>query len=135
MRDYARRQTAQLLHRVASAVERAARDADADAIHDVRVAMRRLSGCLRVFAPLYPKGPWKKVRRRISLLMTAAGVVRDCDIAIELAHKAGVGRSRALMPLLAAYRRKAARDLQAELLRWKDREYPRRWKRRLEVER
>ena len=77
MRDYARQQTALLIRRFAAALHRAAREADADSIHDVRVAMRRLSRCLRVFAPFYPDGSWKKIRRRISTLLAAAGAVRD----------------------------------------------------------
>ena len=66
MREYARQQTAFLLSRLTVAVSRAARDANAASIHDLRVAMRRLSRCLRVFAPLYPDGSWKKMRRRIA---------------------------------------------------------------------
>ena len=135
MRDYARSQTVRLLQHLAATLQHAAHDADAEAVHNLRVAMRRLSACLRVFAPFYPPGSWKKVRRRISVLMAAAGTVRDCDIAMELARSAGLGRSRGLMPLLTAHRRKAGHDLQAELRRWKERDYPRRWSRRLELER
>ena len=90
MRDYARHQTALLIDRLATALHRAAREVDPQSIHGVRVVMRRLSGCLRVFAPFYPKGSAKKIRRRISMLMAAAGAVRDCDIAIQLAARAGV---------------------------------------------
>jgi CHAD domain-containing protein len=134
MRDYVRQQTALLLHRLAEAFERAAREADADAIHDVRVAMRRLSRCLRVFAPFYPPGSWKKIRRRIRTLMTAAGAVRDCDIAIEMAGHAGLKRQSVLVSHIAAQRRAAVRDLLLEIRRWKHRDYPRRWRARLELE-
>ena len=48
----------------AGASKQAAREGDADSIHDVRVAMRRLSRCLRVFAPFYPQGSVEKIRRR-----------------------------------------------------------------------
>ncbi|MEI9973988.1 MAG: CHAD domain-containing protein [Ignavibacteriota bacterium] len=67
MRDYARQQTALLLNRLSVAVNRAAREGDEQAIHDVRVAMRRLSRCLKVFAPFYPDGSWKKIRRRVAV--------------------------------------------------------------------
>jgi CHAD domain-containing protein len=133
MREFARQQTALLLDRLAAAVHRAARDADADSIHDVRVALRRLSRCLRVFAPFYPVGSWKKIRRRISGLMAAAGAVRDCDIAMELAAQAGVSSRSALLAHIAAERRKAGRDLLLEVRRWKSRDYARRWRSRLEL--
>ena len=133
MRDFVRRQTALLLRRLAEVLEQAAREADADSIHDVRVAMRRLSRCLRVFAPFYPPGSWKKIRRRIRMLMTAAGAVRDCDIAIELAGRAGVERGCAIVAQLAAQRRKAGRELLLEIRHWKSRKLVAQWKDRLEL--
>ena len=55
MREYVRLQTAMLLRRLAFQVSRNARSGrDADAIHDLRVAIRRLNRCLRVFAEFYP---------------------------------------------------------------------------------
>src|ERR1039458_6893600 len=111
MRDYARQQTALPIGRLAVVLKGAARELDVESIHDMRVAMRRLSRCLRVFAPFYPKGSWKKIRRRISVLMAAAGAVRDCDIAIELVGRAGVPRQSAVAMELAAQRRQAGRDL------------------------
>ena len=47
MRDYVHRQTSILLRRFGMQVTRAARDGDPDAIHDLRVSIRRLSRCLR----------------------------------------------------------------------------------------
>lgn len=133
MRDYARQQTALLLNRLSVAVNRAAREGDEQAIHDVRVAMRRLSRCLKVFAPFYPDGSWKKIRRRVGSLMAAAGAVRDCDIAIELVIRAGVPRRSSIVTRLIAERRKTGRDLLLEVRRWKSRDYTRQWHSRLEL--
>jgi len=133
MREYARQQTALLLDRLSTAVNRAAHAADAGAIHDIRVAMRRLSRCLRVFAPFYPAGSWKKIRRRIASLLTAAGAVRDCDIAMELVDRAGVARPGPIVAPLAEERRKAGRDLLQEIRRWKRRDYTTQWQSRLEL--
>ena len=133
MREYARQQTAVLLGRLSAAVNRASRDADAASIHDLRVAMRRLSRCLRVFAPLYPDGSRKKMRRRIASLLASAGAVRDCDIALELVARAGVARRNAMVTQLTAQRRKTGRDLLVEIRRWKNRDYPRQWRSRLEL--
>ena len=71
MRDYARFQTATLLRRMAFQLNRAERHTDSDSVHDLRVAIRRLSRCLRTFAPLYPGRYWKKIRRELSALMEA----------------------------------------------------------------
>jgi CHAD domain-containing protein len=137
MREYARQQTALLLDRLATALQRAARAGDAASIHDVRVALRRLSRCLRVFAPFYPEGSWKKIRRRISALMAIAGAVRDCDIAIDLARRAAAGWPRtgekAMVAQLTALRRKSGRDLLLEIRRWKRRDFARQWHSRLEL--
>src|SRR5262252_1407941 len=90
MRDYARLQTAILLRRFAFQVNRTARNTDADSIHDLRVSIRRLSQCLRIFSDFYPPHTGRKLRRRMQDLMRAAAGVRDLDIAIELATQAGV---------------------------------------------
>jgi CHAD domain-containing protein len=133
MRDHVRQETALLLGRLTEAVNRAASGADEQSIHDVRVAMRRLRCCLRAFAPFYPRAGWKKIRRRLASLMAVAGAVRDCDIALELAGRAGFTRRSALVSQLAAQRRAAGRDLLLEIRRWRDRDYPRRWHGRLEL--
>ena len=133
MREYARQQTALLLGRLGVALNRAARAGDADSIHDVRVALRRLSRCLRLFAAFYPDRAEKKIRRRIARLMAAAGAVRDCDIAIELVVRAGVARRSAIVAQLAAQRRKTGRDLLLEVRRWKNRDFPSQWRSRLEL--
>jgi CHAD domain-containing protein len=137
MRDYVRQQTALSISRLAAALTRAAREGDAQSIHDIRVAMRRLSRCLRLFAPFYPDGSWKKIRRRISALMAMAGAVRDCDIAIELVGRAGATGDAAttaeIGAQLAAVRRKRGRDLLLEIRRWKKRDFPRQWRVRLKL--
>jgi CHAD domain-containing protein len=133
MREYARQQTALLLVRMTLALQRAARDGDADSIHDVRVAMRRLSRCLRVFAQFYPHGAAKKIRRRISALMALAGEARDCDISIELVKGSGVVRRTAMAAQLAGRRVETGRALLLEIRRWKRRDYLRQWRQRLEL--
>jgi CHAD domain-containing protein len=133
MRDYVRLQTRILLRHLASQVNRTARAGDADAIHDLRVAVRRLSRCLRVFAQFYPGHSWKPVRRRLAGLMSACGGVRDRDIAIALLEMAGVPPGSPLVRQLDAERRAAGRDLRRELRRWKKRGFSRQWRARLEL--
>ena len=133
MREYVRLRTGILLRRLASHVNRTARSGDADAIHDLRVAIRRLSRCLRVFAQFYPGRSWKQMRRRLADLMDACGSVRDRDIAIELLEKAGVPAASALVRQLDAERRAADEELRRELRRWKDRGFRRQCWARLEL--
>jgi CHAD domain-containing protein len=133
MRDYARFETAALLRRVALQVDRAAQSADADAIHDLRVAVRRLSRCLRVFAQFYPGRSWKKLRRELSVLMDSAGAVRDCDIAVTLLAEAGLSARSGAVSRLAAERRKQSRTFLREVKNWRRRRLSRQWHRKLEL--
>ena len=133
MRGFVRLQTGILLRRLASQVTRTARTGDAEAIHDLRVAIRRLSRCLRVFAPFYPGHSWKPVRRRLGDLMDACGSVRDRDIAIELLAKAGVPSVSPMVRRLDEERRDAEAELRRELRRWQHRGFQRRWQARLEL--
>ncbi|MGA2721793.1 MAG: CHAD domain-containing protein [Bryobacteraceae bacterium] len=133
MRDYAHHETAILLRRLAYQLNRAARNGDADSIHDVRVAIRRLSRCLRVFAPFFPDDSWKKIRRQLAELMEAAGGVRDRDIALQLLAEAGIPANAAIATRLAADRRKANRELLLEIRRWKGRSFSKKWRSRLEL--
>jgi len=134
MREYARLQTAVLLRRLAFQVSRTARSGkDAGAVHDLRVAIRRLSRCLRVFAEFYPGGSWKKPRRELAELMEAAGRVRDRDVALALLVEAGAGRAGAIAARFEAERKLAARELQLEARRWKRAGFSRKWRTALEL--
>jgi CHAD domain-containing protein len=133
MREYVILQTGTLLRRVASRMTQAADAADADAVHHLRVAIRRLSRGLRVFAPFYPRASRKQLRRRLADLLDACGGVRDRDIAIGLLRKAGVAATAPLVRRLGAERRAAARELQVQLQGWKPRGFTRQWRNRLEL--
>jgi CHAD domain-containing protein len=133
MREFVRQQTAILLRRFAFQVSRAARSGDADSIHDLRVATRRLSRCLRVFSQFYPDRSWKKIRRELADLRDRAGAVRDLDIALELLAAAGVPPRAAIAKRLRADRQKAAQELLLEVRRWKRRGFSRKWRLKLDL--
>jgi CHAD domain-containing protein len=57
---------------------------DPDAIHDLRVAIRRLNQTLRVFTNWLDARRVKKLRGRLKKLMERCGAVRNCDIAMEV---------------------------------------------------
>ncbi len=133
MRDYARQQTAILLRRFAFQVNRTSKSSEAESIHDLRVAIRRFSRCLRTFSQFYPDKSWKKIRWQLGDLMGAAGAVRDRDIALDLLAAAGVSKRAAIVTHLQAERRQAAVDLLKELRRWKGRDFSQKWRSRLEL--
>jgi CHAD domain-containing protein len=133
MRDYARLHTAILLRRLAYQLNHAAHNSDAESIHDLRVAIRRLNRCLRVFAPFFPGDSWKKIRRQLAELMEAAGRVRDRDIALQLLAEAGISPHATIATRLAAERRKASHELLLEIRRWKGRGFSKKWRSRLEL--
>lgn len=134
MREYAVLQTAVLLRRLAFQVNRAARTGEAEAIHDLRVAIRRFSRALRAFAQFFPGGSGKKVRRQLALVMDAAGSVRDRDIALELLAEVGIPARSAIVTRLGTERKHANRELLRELRRWRTRSFSRKWRSQLELQ-
>ena len=133
MREYARQQTAALLQELAAEIQRAAREESADAIHDLRVAIRRLSRCLRSFSQFYPGRSWKKARAQLFELLHTAGAVRDRDIALQLLAEAGISGRAAIVTKLETERTKARRELALEVRRWHQRDFTGKWRRRLEL--
>ena len=134
MREYARRRTDILLRHLSVQVRRATRSGDAAAIHDLRVAIRRLSRCLRAFAQFYPGRSWKRARAGLSDLLHAAGAVRDRDIALEMLARAGIARRSAIVTRLRAERAEAHAEFVSEIRGWRDRHAAQKWRSRLEVE-
>ena len=134
MREYAVLQTAILLRRLAFQVNRAAKNGEAEAIHDLRVAIRRFSRALRAFAQFLPGRSGKKVRSQLAQVMAAAASVRDLDIALELLAEAGIAPRSAIVTRLATERRHASHGLRLELRRWRMRSFSRKWRSQLELQ-
>lgn len=107
MRKYAIRRAEALLERLIRQMRRAARQGDADSIHDLRVAIRRFTQCTRVFAEFLAPGKTRKIRRRLKRLMALAADVRDRDIALELLLATRVAGKAELARTLRAERGEA----------------------------
>ena len=60
---------------------------DIERVHDMRVASRRLRAVLEVFAPCFPKGPYKGVLRDVKRLADALGERRDPDVHLAAMEK------------------------------------------------
>jgi CHAD domain-containing protein len=56
---------------------------DIEALHDMRVATRRLRAALEVYAPCFPSKRHRKALKRVKRLADALGERRDRDVAIE----------------------------------------------------
>ena len=63
--------------------EAAASGADMDAVHDMRVASRRLRETMRLLEPLYPQPEFRAWYRRVRAITGALGPVRDADVFID----------------------------------------------------
>lgn len=92
----------------------------AEAIHQLRVWTRRSAAALKLFDTLVPKGPGKKLKKRLRRLRAAAGQVRDCDVLLTRLNEAGGNPPRTILRVLQARRKQARRELnslQQRLLR------------------
>ncbi len=121
MREYALSQTLSRLHHLAAQIahlKETEGDQDAEAIHGLRVAIRRLRQCLVIFREFYPDKSWKKVRRELAGVMRNCAEVRDRDIVLGLLSEAGVAADSPLVVRLHSERRAGDRALRRELARW-----------------
>lgn len=94
------------MSRVMAELERATQQPDEEAVHDLRVAIRRFSQALRIFGGLLPSKGVRKVRQRLKVVLDAAAVVRDLDVGLELLLECGVEEGD---PLVADMRLKRKR--------------------------
>ena len=133
MRKFAHSQAITLLDSLAAQVKRTAETADADSVHDLRVAIRRLSRALRSFGQFFPGKRWKRIREELSSLMDAAAALRDNDVALELLEKAGVGKRAQAALVLQSRRRMAEAKLRDELQLWQARNFAHQWREALEL--
>jgi len=112
---YARNETRTCLRHFKTNLRQAAKHSDdPDAIHDLRVSIRRLTQCFRIFRDLLDPAPVKKLRRRLHKIMEYCGDVRNRDIALELLKECGLTESPSV-PKLKTARADAARKLHRSL--------------------
>ncbi len=71
------------LNAAADARQRLADDGDLEALHDLRVGLRRLRSVLRAYGPHLEDSVGPKLRRRVKTLAAATGAARDSEVQIE----------------------------------------------------
>jgi len=63
-----------------------------EAIHRLRVAIRRSEAAMRTFRPLEPRGRLRRLRERLKRMRRLAGEIRDIDVFVEHLASGLVGR-------------------------------------------
>jgi CHAD domain-containing protein len=121
MRKLIRSQTAKRLKKLDAELRRVARkQKDANSIHDLRVSIRRFRQELTVFEPWFGSKTIKPVRRFLRRLMRKCGMVRNCDVAIEVLQASGAG-APALFDRIKKERKQTGRRLADEIEDWRKR--------------
>ena len=78
----------QQLHEMMSHLEGTRQGDDIEALHDMRVASRRLRAALSVFAAAFPPKPFAIIEKEVAKTTDALGAVRDGDVQIEFMQAA-----------------------------------------------
>src|SRR5262249_56617848 len=125
---YASAQAAALLNRLAWQVRHTAKRCDPESVHDLRVAIRQLVNCLRVFKPFFPDQPRKKIRRQLQAIRDVAGEVRNHHIALEILASVLNPPDEELSSQLAHERARAKQELENALQHWTQRKLFRKWR-------
>jgi CHAD domain-containing protein len=128
MDQFASAQAARLLGKLAIQVRHAAKHPNEEAIHDLRVSIRRFSQCLREFRQFFPRHQTKKMLKQVTLVMDLAAEMRNRDIAIELIGGNGASVESVLAASLREEREQAKRKLTKALAHWRHRDFSRKWR-------
>ena len=88
---YAVKETKLRLKRFSKNLRHAAKHPeDPEAIHDLRVSIRRVVQAFKTFGELLDPAPVKKLRRRLHKVMDLCAAVRNCDVALTLLDQVGL---------------------------------------------
>jgi CHAD domain-containing protein len=90
----ARRLALGYLDQAAAALPRLADAGDSEALHDLRVALRRLRSCLKSYEPQLGASVPRQLARRLERLARATGPGRDAEVQIEWLRKQRSDRLR-----------------------------------------
>jgi len=121
-----------LLRRFAYQAGRVAKAPLPDDVHDLRVAIRRLTQVLTALGSCFSARETKKIKRRLKGIMDLAGAVRNYDIAVELLSKSKAAPD-SLLALFRSQRRSAERELTGALKRLSQRRAYSRWRAALDA--
>jgi len=78
------------MNEVPREADKAADGFESEAVHDLRVALRRCRSMADGFRAIDPFKDWKRMRRQATALFDALGALRDCHVIMEWAEKLGL---------------------------------------------
>lgn len=128
MDKFASVQASRLLGKLAFQVRHAAKHPNEEAIHDLRVSIRRLSSCLREFHQFFPRRETRRILKQLGKVMDLAAEMRNRDIAIELIGKDGRPAESAFVATMMHEREHAKQELTRALVQWRRRDFSRKWR-------
>ncbi len=133
MKEYVVRQGEARLDRFAYELGRSCKSTDADTVHDLRVSIRRYESSVAAFNGFFPARQARKFEKRLREILKPAGIVRDRDIALQLASGAGLTPQTPLVRVLSRQRQELAKSFLDVAKRWTKRNPSHKWRRRLAV--
>jgi CHAD domain-containing protein len=89
------------MHQVLREADKAEQGFDPDAVHDLRVALRRCRSMAEGFQAVDPDSAWKKMRKAGKELFGSLGELRDIHVMMEWTGKLGTGEDPVTQRLLA----------------------------------
>ncbi|HOX38017.1 MAG TPA: CHAD domain-containing protein [Candidatus Brocadiia bacterium] len=102
------RKTAKRLRALERQINDARKNPDEEAIHDLRIAIRRLAAACVCAEKFEPKSS-RRTRNRLNRLMKPLGRLRDAHVQMELFEQAGAEHLPGTADLLERYRRRRRR--------------------------
>jgi CHAD domain-containing protein len=96
------------MNQVPKEADKAADGFDSEAVHDLRVALRRCRSMADGFRAIDPQKDWKRMRRQATALFDSFGALRDCHVITEWTQKLGQADDPITEQLLDHLRRQEA---------------------------
>src|SRR5579864_2090061 len=88
------------MNEVPKEADKAADGFDNEAVHDLRVALRRCRSMADGFRAIDPHKDWKRMRRQATALFDTFGALRDCHVTTEWTQKLGQADDPVTLQLL-----------------------------------
>jgi CHAD domain-containing protein len=125
---FASESVTKLLERLAYQVNRTVHTANVEAVHDLRVSIRRFAQSLYLFKSAFAAKEVRKIRGRLKDMMDLTNGPRDCDVAMALLCKRKLPGTPALEPAIRERRKESVRLLVPALRRWIARDSSSKWR-------
>jgi CHAD domain-containing protein len=132
-RRFASEQADKLIGQLAYQMSRTRKSHDPGPVHDLRVSIRRFDQLFILLRGCFQSKDVKKIRRRLKDIMSQAGIVRNCDIALKLLTKSKLEEAAELQIKVRSRRKEAERGLLGMLRRWTERKSSLKWRSRLQT--